>query len=240
MAVRLLAVTCDTGDPERVARFWSGMLRREAIADGDGLLLPGTPTQVGLRFVPGPAAAEHLHRLHLHLTSASLAHQQDTVAGALAIGAEHVDVGQKPEEGHVVLADPGGDYFCVIGPGNGYLAGTGFLGELACVGTREVGLFWSAALGWPLVWDRNQETAVQSPLGGTKVAWGGQPPAAKTARNAQRFLLATAGEELRTEIDRLVSLGATILSIGDDGSAELADVDGNEFLLRPVSPARIW
>lgn len=234
MAVRLLAVTCDTDNPERLARFWGGMLRRDAIADGDGLLLPGTPTQVGLRFVPGPPAAQHLHRLHLHLTSAGLAHQQDTVAGALAIGAEHVDIGQKPEEGHVVLADPGGNYFCVIEPGNGYLAGTGFFGEVACVGTRDVGLFWSAALDWPLVWDRNQETAVQSPLGGTKVAWGGQPVAPKIARSTQRYLLTAPDEDMRTEIDRLVSLGATILSIGDDGSAELADVDGNEFLVRPA------
>lgn len=154
------------------------------------------------------------------------------MAGALAIGAEHVDVGQKPEEGHVVLADPGGNYFCVIGPGNRYLAGTGFLGEVACVGTRDAGLFWSAALDWPLVWDRDQETAVQSPLGGTKVAWDGQPPAAKIARSTQRFLLTAPIQELRTEIDRLVSLGAAVLSIGEDGSAELADVDGNEFLLR--------
>ncbi|ETA71148.1 hypothetical protein ActroDRAFT_0174 [Actinospica robiniae DSM 44927] len=210
------------------------MLRCDVVADGDGLLLPGPPTQVGLRFVPGPAAAEHLHRLHLHLTSASLAHQQDTVASALAIGARHVDVGQRPEEGHVVLVDPGGNYFCVIEPGNGYLAGTGFFGEVACVGTRDVGLFWSAALNWPLVWDRDQETAVQSPLGGTKVAWGGQPLAAKIARSAQRFLLTAPGGDLRAEIDRLVSLGAAIVSIGGDGSAELVDVDGNEFLLRPA------
>jgi hypothetical protein len=234
MAVRMLAVTCDTDKPERLARFWSGLLRRDAVADGDGLLLPGTPTQLGLRFVPGPPAAQHPHRLHLHLTSASLAHQQDTVAGALAIGAAHVDVGQKPEEGHVVLADPGGNYFCVIEPGNAYLTGTGFLGEVACVGTRDVGLFWSAALDWPLVWDRNRETAVQSPLGGTKLAWGGQPVNAKIARSTQRFLLTASSEDLRTEIHRLVALGASILSLDDDGSADLADVDGNEFLVRPV------
>ena len=41
--------------------------------------------------------------------------------------------------------------------------------------TREVGLFWSEALGWPLVWDQNEQTAIQSPHGGTKVAWGGPP-----------------------------------------------------------------
>jgi hypothetical protein len=38
-----------------------------------------------------------------------------------------------------------------------------------CDGTRAVGCFWSSALGWPLVWERDQETAIQSPRGGTKV-----------------------------------------------------------------------
>ncbi|MEV4417206.1 VOC family protein [Catellatospora sp. NPDC049609] len=232
MTVQLLAVTYDAHDPARLARFWGGMLRRDAIEDGDGLLLPGTPTQVGLRFVPGEPAKEHLNRLHLHLTSASLEHQRDTVAAAVAIGAEHVDVGQLPEDGHIVLADPAGNLFCVIEPGNNYLAGCGFFAELACDGTRDVGLFWSEALGWPLVWNQNEETAIQSPLGGTKVAWGGPPVAPKTVRNTQRFLLAAPDTELRTEIDRLVSLGASLMSADEDGSFELADPDGNEFGVR--------
>ena len=71
-----------------------------------------------------------------------------------------------------------------------FLAGCGFLGELACDGTRQVGLLRAAALAWPLVWDEGQETAVQSPHGGTKVAWGGPPVAPKHGRNQQRFDLA--------------------------------------------------
>jgi len=82
------------------------------------------------------------------------------------------------------------------------------------------------------VWDENQETAVQSPLGGTKVAWGGPPVAPKIVRNTQRFLLAATDTDLRTEVDRLVSLGATLTSTDEDGSAELADPDGNEFCVR--------
>jgi hypothetical protein len=113
--------------------------------------------------------------MHLHPTSASESDQQRTVATALGLGAGHLDVGRRPEEGHVVLADPEGNEFGVIEPGNAFLAGCGFLGELACDGTREVGLLWSKALAWPLVWDQNQETATQSPLGGTKVAWGARP-----------------------------------------------------------------
>jgi hypothetical protein len=232
MAVRLLAVTYDAHDPTRLARFWGGLLRRDAIEDAGGLLLPGSPTQVGLRFVPGRPEKEHLNRLHLHLTSASLADQQDTVAAAVALGAEHIDVGQRPEDGHIVLADPAGNHFCVIEPGNEFLSGCGFLAELACDGTRDVGVFWSEGLGWPLVWDENQETAVQSPLGGTKVAWGGPPVAPKIVRNTQRFLLTATDNDLRTEVDRLVSLGATLISTNEDGSVELADPDINEFCIR--------
>jgi hypothetical protein len=35
------------------------------------------------------------------------------VATALALGAGHLDVGQRPEEEHIVLADPEGNEFCV-------------------------------------------------------------------------------------------------------------------------------
>ena len=32
----------------------------------------------------------------------------------------------------------------------------------ACDGSRAVGYFWSAALGWPLVWDQDGETAIRA------------------------------------------------------------------------------
>ncbi len=163
--------------------------------------------------------------------SASPPRSPSTVAAAHALGGGHVDVGQRPEEGHVVLADPEGNEFCVIAPDNSFLAGCGLLGELACDGTRNVGLFWADALGWPVVWDENQETAVQSPHGGTKVAWGGPPVAPKHGRNRQRFDLALTDGDLTAEIDRLVALGATRLGSTGDGAVELVDPDGNEFRL---------
>ncbi len=57
------------------------------------------------------------NRVHLHLTSASHGDQHRTVATALRLGASHLDVGQLPEEEHVVLADPEGNEFCVIEAG---------------------------------------------------------------------------------------------------------------------------
>jgi hypothetical protein len=227
VALRLVAVTFDAHDPAELAEFWGSLLGREVVDEPDGALLPGDGAQVGLRFVTGPAEKAGTDRLHLHLTSAGPQDQQRTVDAALRLGGRHLDVGQLSEEDHVVLADPGGNAFCVIEAGNGFLAGCGFLGEVACDGSRDVGLFWSEALGWPLVWDENEETAVQSPLGGTKVAWGGPPVEPKRGRNRQRFDLAA--DDLEAEVARLVSLGATRLGDRIDGGVELADPDGNEF-----------
>jgi catechol 2,3-dioxygenase-like lactoylglutathione lyase family enzyme len=233
VAPQLIAVSYDARDPLRLARFWAGLLGREIV---EGALLPGDDTQLGLRFVvvEGPPAGRGPEYLHLHLTSTSLADQQHTVARALELGAGHLDVGQRPEEGHIVLADPEGNAFCVIEPGNTFLAGCGFLGEVACDGGREVGLFWSEALGWPLVWDQDEETAIQSPRGGTKVAWGGPPSKPREGRNRQRFdLTLPADADRQAELERLLALGATRLDAGADGAITLADPDGNEFRLLP-------
>jgi len=209
-----------------VARFWAELLGREVVDEDDGAWLPGDERQVGLRFVAASTQKVGLNGLHLHLTSASPEGQRATVEKALSIGGCHLDVGQLPEEGHVVLRDPGDNEFCVIEAGNGFLAGCGPLGEVACDGSRAVGVFWHEVLEWPLVWDQEQETAIQSPAGGTKLAWGGPPVAPKQGRNRQRFDLAAA--DLGTEITRMTSLGATRLADVDVG-VELADPDGNEF-----------
>ncbi len=228
MSSRLVAVTLDAHDPGGLAAFWGGLLGREVVREANGALLPGDERQVGLRFVDAATEKTGLNRVHLHLTSKTPADQQRIVAAALRLGGRHVVVGQLPEEGHVVLGDPEGNEFCVIEPGNSFLAGCGFLGEVACAGSREVGLFWRDALGWPLVWDQDEETAVQSPAGGTKVAWGGQSPSPEPARNRQRFDLAA--PDLSEEVARLVALGASRLA-DRDGGAVLADPDGNEFFL---------
>jgi hypothetical protein len=231
---RPLAVAVDARDPIRLARFWAALLGRRVVDDANGAVLPGEDTQLGLQFVPSPSQKVGASRMHVHLTSTSLAAQQHVVAMALELGACHLDVGQLPEEGHVVLADPEGYEFCVIEPGNAFLDGCGLFGELACDGTREVGLFWSGALSWPLVWDQDQETAIQSPHGGTKVAWGGPPVAALVGSSRQRFVLAPVDGNQAAEVDRLVSLGATRLDSGGDGAVAMADPDGNGFCLTVI------
>lgn len=230
--MRLEAVTFDVADVAAVTAFWSGLLRRETTAELDGTLLAGDALQVGLRFIASDTDQAGPRRLHLHLTSRSPEDQQRTVDAALRLGGCHIDVGQEPDADFVVLADPDGNELCVIAPHNTFLAGTGYLGEVTCDGTRAVGLFWRDALGWPLVWDENEETAVQSPLGGTKLSWGGPPVEPHRGRNRQRFDLVTT--DPGSDVKRLVSLGATVVNALADG-VELADPDGNEFALRSTS-----
>lgn len=69
MTSRLLAVTFDASDPDRLAGFWAALLDRDVIADADGVLVPGDGTQVSLRFCPTRADKTEPNRLHLHLTS---------------------------------------------------------------------------------------------------------------------------------------------------------------------------
>ena len=231
MTCRLTALTIDAHDPAPLAAFWARLLGREVVEDLDGVLVPGSETQLGLRFVASPVSKVGQNPMHLHLTSTSAADQESTVATALGLGASHLDVGQLPEEEHVVLADPEGNELCVIEPGNGYLAGCGFLGELTCEGTRDVGFFWADALGWPLVWDEGPQTAIQSPLGGTKVSWD-EPSGPGKVRNRQRFDLTVQDGDLESEVARLVALGAARVRTLEGGAVELTDPDGNAFRLR--------
>ncbi len=225
MASRLVAVTYDAHDPARLADFWAGVLDRDVVDDGGGLLVPGTDTQLGLRFVRSDSERTGQRRMHLHLTSEGT-EQQALVDRLIAEGASHLDVGQLPEEGHVVLADPEGYELCVIEPENNFLRGCGPLGEIACDGPRAVGVFWSEALDWPLVWDQDDETAIQSPHGGTKVAWGGESDLPREGHRRQRFHLVS--DDGEAEVDRLVGLGATRVD-GEQVAVALTDPDGNEF-----------
>jgi predicted enzyme related to lactoylglutathione lyase len=238
---QLSALCFDASDPPRLARFWASVLGWDIAGapSDDNVIEPTDDTGFPIRFRPTRERKTGPNQMHFHLTSTSLEDQRQTVARSLALGARHVDVGQRPEEGHVVLADPEGNEFCVIEPGNKFLAGCGFLAELDCDGSAEVGHFWSAALGWPLVWDQDQETAIRAPHGGPKISWGGPPVAPKTGKDRLHFDLApSAGGDQAAEASRLAALGATRADIGQGEVSwvVMADPDGHEFCLTPPLP----
>lgn len=236
MTARLAALSFGAHAPAQLAHFWAGVLRREVIDDPrDGVAVaPADESEFALRFRRIRQPKLGPNQLHFDLTSSSLDDQREIVDRAIALGARHLDIGQSPDEEHVVLADPEGNEFCVIEPGNNFLADTGRIGALSCDGTQSVGYFWSAALDWPLIWDQDEETAIQSPHGGSKISWGGPPLRPKSGENRLHLILAPPVHgDRQAEIDRLVELGATLVH-ADASTAEnvvMADPDGNVFWL---------
>ncbi|MEV5961168.1 VOC family protein [Kribbella sp. NPDC051952] len=230
MTVHLYSLTFGAHEPGAVAQFWAGMLDRQ-LADGMELL-PNDDTGFRLRFVSSQLPKDRQNQAHFDLTSATLEQQQATVARALELGGQHLDIGQSPEEPHVVMGDPEGNEFCVIEPGNNFLADTAFIGAVSSDGSQQVGYFWSKALDWPLVWDQDEETAIQSPHGGSKISWGGPPVAPKTGPNRLHYDLAPPADgDQQAEVDRLVGLGATRVedTSHEPGAVSMLDPDGNEF-----------
>src|SRR6478736_6560690 len=67
----------------------------------------------------------------------------------------------------------------------------------------------------------------QLPEEGMKIAWGGPPLNERADRNRMHLVLVA--DDLDAEVERLVSLGASVVARGDD--VKMADPDGNEFRL---------
>lgn len=171
--------------------------------------------------------------LHFDLTSTSIEGQEASVRRLVDLGARHIDIGQGPDAEHFVLADPEGNEFCVLEPGNNFVDDGGFLGSLTCEGSPAVGYFWRDVLGWSLVWDQDGETAIRASAGtGLFTTFGGPPIPPKHGKNRIHLDLAPPedGDQL-AEVERLESLGARRIDIGqgDVSWVVMADPDRNEF-----------
>jgi catechol 2,3-dioxygenase-like lactoylglutathione lyase family enzyme len=233
MATRLWSVVFDANDRVALARFWAAALGwvygedqgHSSVSGGDGTLRR-------LEFVTAPNEKQSANWMHFDLTSTSIEDQRATVERLVELGARHIDVGQGPDSDHFVLADPEGNEFCVLEPGNNFVDDDGLLGSLTCDGSPAVGYFWSEVLGWPLVWDQDDETAIRSRDGGQFITFGGPPEAPKHGKNRLHIDIAPPKDgDQQAEVDRLVSLGATRIDIGqgDVSWVVMADPDGNEF-----------
>ena len=144
-------------------------------------LLPSDDTGFRIRFDPTQDPKREQNQMHVDLTSTSLEDQQQTVALESAPGRRHAEM-------HVVLADPEGNEFCVIEPGNNFLADCGFVGAVACYGSQAGRVLLEQGAGrgrWSS--DQNQETAIRSPHGGPKITWGGPPLKPKTGKYRLHF-----------------------------------------------------
>jgi len=196
-------------------------------------LVPTDGTRFLILFLPVPEPKTGKNRIHLDLVSESPEHQREMVDRLVALGARRVDVGQSSDADHVVLADPEGNEFCVVLRGD-FLATTDLIGAIVFEPAHPlVGRFWSAATGWPIVYDQDGDTAIREPgARGPFVTFGPPNGAAKTGKNRLHLDIApTMDGDQDAEVERLIAIGARPIDIGqgDVSWVVLADPEGNEF-----------
>ncbi|HET9051549.1 MAG TPA: VOC family protein [Candidatus Dormibacteraeota bacterium] len=126
MTSRLCEIVVDCADAELVGRFWSDVLGWPLVSDPEGycwLSATGAPDALPLLvFVGVPEPKSVKNRVHLDIRAEGsgepdeLAQLQAAELDRLvALGARRIDVGQG-EVPWVVLADPEGNEFCLLGP----------------------------------------------------------------------------------------------------------------------------
>ena len=113
MALAWEQVVVDAVDPEALAAWWREALDWVTVSEpGDEPeLRPSADSLPGLLFVRVPEPKSVKDRLHLDFRPDD---QAAEVARLEALGATRVDVGQV-DPSWVVLADPEGNEFCVLG-----------------------------------------------------------------------------------------------------------------------------
>lgn len=110
-------IVIDCNDPSVVAGFWSKVLGWDVQeSDGGELWMSesGAPfPDLLLVFVAVPETKTVKNRIHLDVSPVGCDRDEE-VERLLGLGASHVDIGQG-EQRWVVLADPEGNEFCVLG-----------------------------------------------------------------------------------------------------------------------------
>ena len=103
----------DAKDPVSLGRWWQQALQWVVVDETPDTfeIRPAPDRLPGLLFVRVPEAKTVKNRLHLDLRPDD---QDSEVDRLLALGAARVDIGQG-EKSWVVLADPEGNEFCVLG-----------------------------------------------------------------------------------------------------------------------------
>jgi len=119
MVLHIETISIDAAEPLTLAGFWSAVLgwSHRIDEDGDVWVEPdeghpdygAVPPLLFLR-VPDPKMVKN--RLHLDLIPDD---QEQEVDRVVALGATRPSIGQTGHESWVVLADPEGNEFCILG-----------------------------------------------------------------------------------------------------------------------------
>ena len=102
---------------------------------------------------------------------------------------------------------------------------------------RGLAGFWTQALGWKVLSEREREVVIGSDVNAPVGMCFMPVTGAKTVKNRLHLDLTTSAEDRDDEIERLLTLGARRVDIGQTGAESwtvLADPEGNEFcVVRP-------
>lgn len=241
MPTRLAHLAVDSPDPSRIARFWTAVFGWEIAEeelDEVGIEPAGyrypSPEAITLAFLPVPEPKTVKNRVHLDLATESLADQQHEVERLTGLGATRVDIGQG-DVPWVVLADPDGNEFCVLGPDPSF-AWTGRYGGIVmdCVNPEGVANLWQLATGFQRVEVNDGATILRSPLQTGPFLVLLKVPDKKSVKNRIHLDVAPElGEDQAEAAARLREAGAVPVYIGQGEVSwrVFADPEGNEFCL---------
>lgn len=118
MSLEWEQVVVATGDPAGLGRWWCEALGWVVVDDEDPVVfeIQSEPGRLpGILFLAVDDAKQGKNRLHIDLRPDD---QAAEVERLIALGATRIDVGQG-DVPWVVLADPDGNEFCVLGPRQG-------------------------------------------------------------------------------------------------------------------------
>jgi hypothetical protein len=113
MALEWEQIVIDAADPIRLGRWWADLLGWVIVNDSveEFEIRPAADQLPGILFEPVREAKVGKNRLHMDFRPDD---QDAEVQRFLDAGATHADVGQG-EQPWVVLADPEGNEFCILG-----------------------------------------------------------------------------------------------------------------------------
>lgn len=239
MALRLVQVNFKARDDSALGRFWAQALGWGVSSEGPGVtnvepvsFVYPDPVAVCVDVVAVPDPETVKYRVHLDLATTSAAHQAELVARLKDLGATPTDVGQG-DVPWTVLADPGGNVFCVLEPREIY-RDTGPIAAVVvdCADPPAMARFWGEAMDWALHEVTDDHARLRSAKGVGPYLEFLRTPGAKTAWNRVHLDVAPYPSDDQTaEAARLQTLGATLVDVGQGNVPwkVLADPEGNEF-----------
>ena len=215
---------------ERFAPSRALLGRRSALGDRrrgpDEIgLVPTDDTSFRIVFQPVPEQKAGKNRIHLDLTSTSIDDQKETVERLVELGARHIDVASARTTTMSCSPTPKATSSASSSRATPSSLAADASDRSRATARGEVGCFWSEALGWPLVWDQDEETAIRSPHGRPFITWASAAGLRRRDEQASLDIAPPDHGDQRAEVDRLVTLGASRTDIGQGevGSVAMAE-----------------